>query len=89
MKNKVELSERGVYMAPVFIMNANGEMRTALTNPFGFYRFYGVSVGETYNFRVQHKSYQFTPQSVTVTEEILIQQFGLATDQPVTNAFVL
>jgi CSLREA domain-containing protein len=63
-------SGSGVYKAFVFITNANGETRMTLTNPFGYYRFYDVSTGETYTFQVQHKRYSFTPQAVLVMQEI-------------------
>jgi len=66
----LDASGRGVFKAFVFITGETGEVRMALTNPFGFYRFYEVSTGETYIFQVQHKRYSFTPQVVMVTEEI-------------------
>jgi 23S rRNA C2498 (ribose-2'-O)-methylase RlmM len=47
-----------------------GQSRTALSNPFGFYRFADVPAGEVYIFTIRHKFYIFAPQVLTVTEEI-------------------
>ena len=49
--------------ARVSMIGASGEMRYALTNPFGFYRFADVPVGETYVFNVSHKRYRFASSS--------------------------
>ncbi len=61
---------RGVSRARVILTDTNGESRTALTNSFGYFRFDEVEVGQTYVFSVRHKFYQFTPQVLTVMEEI-------------------
>lgn len=61
---------RGVANARVLLTNAGGETRNALTNQFGYYRFQGVSAGETYFLSVVSKRFLFLPQVVTVTEEI-------------------
>lgn len=61
---------RGVSKALVTFTDANGETRIALTNPFGYFRFDEVQAGETYVFTVRHKQYQFTPQVLTVNEEL-------------------
>ena len=37
---------------------------------FGYFRFDEIEVGQTYVFSVRHKFYQFTPQVLTVNEEI-------------------
>ena len=36
----------------------------------GYFRFEEVGAGQTYVFSVRHKEYQFTPQVLTVYEEI-------------------
>ena len=72
-----------VAKARVVMTDANGNVRTAITNPFGFYRFEDVSVGETYVFSVAHKRYAFAPQVVFITENIgnldfiAVQSYGL------------
>ena len=61
---------RGVSKARVVLTDANGAERLAITNPFGYYRFDEVQAGETYIFSVGHKRYQFSPQVLTVNEEL-------------------
>jgi hypothetical protein len=59
---------RGVFNAEVTMTNFDGEVITARTNPFGYFRFTGVGVGESYVFRAKHKLYEFTPQVITINE---------------------
>ena len=40
--------------------NSQGETRTAVTNPFGYYHFMEVAAGETYIFSVTSKYYTFS-----------------------------
>ncbi|MEO8071918.1 MAG: carboxypeptidase regulatory-like domain-containing protein [Acidobacteriota bacterium] len=61
---------RGISRARVSITNADGETRYALTNPFGFYRFADVAVGETYVVSIKQKSYIFAPQVINLTEDL-------------------
>jgi CSLREA domain-containing protein len=48
----------------------DGETFFALTNPFGYYRFDGVPLGQTYVLNAVSKRYSFTPQVVSVTGEL-------------------
>ena len=50
---------RGIFRARIVLQDSNGDVRTAYTNPFGYYRFTDVQVGETYIFTVWHRRYQF------------------------------
>ena len=61
---------RGIPRASVSITDQNGNVRTTRTNPFGYYRFQDVSVGETYTFNIFSKQYQFTPQIISVDGNI-------------------
>lgn len=61
---------RGIGNARVKITAPNGATRTAITNPFGYYRFNQVAAGETYIFTVKHREYQFAPRIVTVNANI-------------------
>ncbi|HEX8738212.1 MAG TPA: carboxypeptidase-like regulatory domain-containing protein [Pyrinomonadaceae bacterium] len=63
-------NSRGVAGARVTMTGADGVPRRALTNPFGYYRFDNVQVGETYIFAVESKQYSFAPQTVYVGEEL-------------------
>ncbi len=61
---------RGVYNAIVTLTNSNGEVRSAITNPFGYYRFFEVAVGRTYTVMVRSKRYNFMPQVISPNNEI-------------------
>lgn len=65
----------GVSKAIVTLNNSHGQIQTALSNSFGFYRFDNVTVGETYIFTVSSKRYQFTPLVLAVNEEIVDLNF--------------
>lgn len=56
-------SGRGINRARVTMTDSNGETRSALTNPFGYYRFTDVPAGETYVFSVSAKRYSFSQAS--------------------------
>ena len=61
---------RGLTNASVTLTDQHGLTRTALTSPFGYYRFDNVQAGETYIIGVSSKSYQFTTRIVTVSVEL-------------------
>jgi uncharacterized protein len=53
---------RGVSKAIIVMTGANGEARYATTNPFGYFRFADVVVGQVCIFSVTDKRFSFTPQ---------------------------
>lgn len=61
---------RGLINATVILTDTNGNVRTARSGTFGYYRFDEVEAGRTYIFSVRSKRYQFTPQVVNVTEDL-------------------
>lgn len=63
---------RGISKAMVTLVEPSGNIRTTLTNPFGYYRFTELPAGETYVLSVSHKSYEFSPSNfiITLNEEI-------------------
>jgi hypothetical protein len=61
---------RGLRNATVTMTDANGVVRTATTSSFGFYRFEGVAVGESYVMGVSSRSYRFTPRVVQVFDSM-------------------
>ena len=63
------LGSRGVAGATVTMIDAGGNSRQAVTNPFGYYRFYEVAVGQTYTFTASTKRHRFQPQIVSINEE--------------------
>ena len=60
----------GVSRATVSVTDSQGNTRTTLTNPFGYYRFDDLASGQTYVFAVRAKGYNFQPQIVMVTDEL-------------------
>lgn len=63
-------SGNGLPRATVYFTDNAGNVRTARTNPFGYYSFEEVEVGATYVFGVISKSYQFAPRVVTINEDL-------------------
>lgn len=60
----------GLRGAKVILTDASGNSRTTSTGSFGYFRFDDVQSGETYIVSVTSKRYQFSPQVVTVNEEL-------------------
>lgn len=60
----------GVFRATVTITGAQGISRRTLTNPFGFYKFDDIEVGQTYTVQAVSKRHQFAPQAIFVTENM-------------------
>jgi subtilisin family serine protease len=55
--------------ATVTMTDGSGNVRQAITNPFGYYRFDDVETGELYIFDCFAKGYEFEAQAVVVLEE--------------------
>lgn len=70
ISGRVVNNNRGIAKAMVWLTNQNGVTRTALTNSFGYYRFEDVLAGQSYTFNVFSKRFAFSPQVVTITEEM-------------------
>lgn len=61
---------RGLTNAIVTLTDSNGNTRSVRTSSFGSYRFNEVAVGETYTISVVAKRFQFTPQIVSVNDNV-------------------
>lgn len=61
---------RAVFNAEVVMVGSNGQLKTARTNPFGYFRFSGIPAGENYTMSVKHKLYEFAPQVISITDEV-------------------
>ncbi len=48
---------------------SDGQIRYTIANQFGYYRFSGLSLRQTYTFRVLSKHYRFSPQILTINDE--------------------
>ncbi|QQS34080.1 MAG: carboxypeptidase regulatory-like domain-containing protein [Acidobacteriota bacterium] len=56
--------------ATVTMTDAAGVVRTAVTSSFGYYRFEGVPVGDSFVMSVSSRSYRFTPRVVQVLDTL-------------------
>jgi Carboxypeptidase regulatory-like domain len=63
-------SGRAVSNARVSITDPTNNVRTTMTNPTGYYRFYGVLTGGMHTFGVASKRYTFTPQSIQINDNL-------------------
>ena len=61
---------RGVSGALVIITDPDGSSRYASTNSFGYYRLADVMSGRSYVVSVQSKRYRFTPQILTLDQNV-------------------
>lgn len=67
---QILVGKTGLSRARVTLTDGSGATRTVWTGSFGYYRFDNVMVGETYVISVNHKRYTFTPQVVSVMEDL-------------------
>jgi hypothetical protein len=61
---------RGLRNAAVTMTDSNGITRTTVTSSFGYYRFEGVPVGDSFVMSVNSRSYRFVPRVVLVTDTL-------------------
>ncbi|MDQ3129488.1 MAG: carboxypeptidase-like regulatory domain-containing protein, partial [Acidobacteriota bacterium] len=61
---------RGVSRAQVKLTDQNGEVRYALTNAFGYYRFEDAAVGQTYVISAEHKRYRFESKVLSMNNSM-------------------
>jgi hypothetical protein len=54
----------------VVLTDQNGDVKYAVTNPRGYYRFADLEVGENYFLSVRSKRYVYETKTVFVTEEL-------------------
>lgn len=62
-------SNRSVPRARVTLDDGAGNLRSGITNPFGYFRFQNVPTG-TYTVSVRSKSYSFTPRTISVSSSL-------------------
>jgi Carboxypeptidase regulatory-like domain/Beta-propeller repeat len=67
----------GIARARVSITKPNGEIQLATTNPFGYYRFQDLAVGETYILNVSSKRYSFAEPTrvISLNEDLTDADF--------------
>jgi hypothetical protein len=62
-------SGRGVGGAKIIITASNGDTRTGLTNPFGYFNIKNVLIGDVYSLEAEHKKLFFAPQNLHLKNE--------------------
>lgn len=60
---------RGAFRSIVYISDAAGNVRSTMTNPFGYYRFAELEVGQVYVISVSNKRFQYEPRAVNLTDD--------------------
>ncbi len=70
ISGRVTSPTRGVHFARVSITDSGGNTRFTMTNPFGYYRFKDIPIGETYTISVFSKSYTFMPQTLQINKNL-------------------
>jgi hypothetical protein len=63
-------SGKGLGKTQVVLIGADGTVRYAATNSFGYYRFADVPAGQSATLEVRSKRYGFAPQVITVNQEM-------------------
>jgi hypothetical protein len=71
---------RGISKARVTLVDDIGQVRTFITNGFGYYSFYGLQTGATYTVSVQSKSYQFNPSARAVSVQDNVSDFNFTAE---------
>ncbi len=61
---------RGLSRVSITLTNNKGEVKMAMTNNFGNFRFTDVSAGKTIVMQAAHKKYKFAPQIFTPTDNL-------------------
>jgi len=60
----------GIRAAIVTITGAQGSVKRAITNAFGYYRFDSVAAGATYIIQAAARRYVFAPRTIGVTDQL-------------------
>jgi hypothetical protein len=64
---------RAIARTVVSLTDADGTVRQAMTNSFGYYRFSELEAGQTYVVQARHKQYVFAPLTVNLTDNLTAQ----------------
>jgi hypothetical protein len=68
---------RGIARTFISVTDAGGNIRSAMTNSFGYYRLEGLEAGQNYIIEARSKVYQFqnNPRVILVSEDLLGENF--------------
>lgn len=61
---------RGIFRARIMMTDSFGQIRFAMTNPFGFYRFTDIAAGQNYVVSISSKEFQFAqPTQILIVSD--------------------
>ena len=63
-------SGNGVFNARVTALGQDGETRTGITNPFGYFRIDGLAAAENYLVEVMSKRFSYAPRGVHAVDDV-------------------
>lgn len=66
----LDSNNRAISNVSVRLTDSNGTIYTSVSNPFGYYRFENLSAGETVVITPLHKFYEFSPQALTLDNDL-------------------
>jgi hypothetical protein len=76
----------GMPRARITLTGGNlAEPITAMTNPFGYYNFENLEVGQTYVLTIGSKQYRFSPASIAITPDDNIQNADFIARPPIVD----
>lgn len=75
ISGRVFTAKKPIPNAIVHLSDQDGTLKIARTNMFGYFRFEDIEVGETYIVNVYSKNYQFAPQIINFSENIINLEF--------------
>lgn len=76
----VSSNGRGIANAVITMTDSAGEVHSARTNSFGYYKLEDIEVGESYIFSVKARRYHFASQVVQVIDELVNLDFTASED---------
>lgn len=65
-----DLNGRALSRVAVTLTDGEGGKQTAITNPFGYFRFENLPAGQTIVLQAQSKQYAFSPKVITPSENV-------------------
>lgn len=63
-------NNRALSRVAITLTNGDGGKQTAMTNPFGYFRFENLQVGQTIVLQAQSKQHAFSPKVITPSENV-------------------
>lgn len=61
---------RGLFAVQVSMTDQGGNVRTAMTNPFGYYRFLNVTANQAYTVAARHKWFEIPPRQISPADNL-------------------